>query len=81
MSIPLSKRFSARMSSLEAVPTPAPIGATEATGTADVDVRPAKPARFSFKTSHHARLPTLDKPNAYMAELEAHEATKLISGN
>jgi hypothetical protein len=81
MSIPLSKRFSARMSSLGAVPTPAPIGATEVAGATDVDVRTAKPARFSFKTSHHARLPALDKPNAYMAELDANEATKLISGN
>ncbi|CAN5196014.1 hypothetical protein BH11MYX1_BH11MYX1_32380 [soil metagenome] len=67
MSIPLSKRFSARMSSIGTLPKPAPIEAT------DVEVQVVKPARFSFKTSHHARLPELEKPNAYMAELEATE--------
>ncbi len=68
MSIPLSKRFSARMSAIGTLLTPAPIEAT------DLEPPTAKPARFSFKTSHHARLPEVEKPNSYMADLEAHES-------
>ncbi len=70
MSIPLSKRFSARMSAIGTLPKPAPLEATDIEGT---EVVTAKPARFSFKTSHHARLPEVEKPNSYMADLEAHD--------
>ncbi len=69
MSIPLSKRFSARMSAIGALPQPAPVTATDEVQTT---IPMARPARFSFKTSHHARLPE-EKPNAYMAELDAHD--------
>lgn len=66
MSIPLSKRFSARMSAIGTLPSPTEVTQVELPQT-------AKPARFSFKTSHHSRLPELEKPNAYMAELDAHD--------
>lgn len=55
------------MSAIGTLPKPAPIEAT------DSEVATAKPARFSFKTSHHARLPEVEKPNSYMADLEAHD--------